>query len=123
MSIGPSSLADYFQTMNVPIIEGRTFTRDEDEQGKPVVLVDETLARRFWPNQSAVGKRIAYDSPTQHEVIGVVKQVGIYGSETKPLIKIYTPFGTTRATQFEAVDSRGDERSGIAECRSCAGRA
>jgi putative ABC transport system permease protein len=85
--------ADYFQTMNVPILEGRTFTRDEDEQGKPVVLVDETLARRFWPNQSAIGKHIAYDSPTQHEIIGVVKQVGLYGSETKPLIKIYTPFG------------------------------
>ena len=85
--------ADYFQTMNVPLLEGRTFTRDEDEQGKPVVLVDETLARRFWPNQSALGKYIKYDSPTPHEIIGVVKQVGIYGSETKPLIKIYTPFG------------------------------
>ena len=85
--------ADYFQTMNVPILEGRTFTRDEDEQGKPVVLVDETLARRFWPNQSALGKHIGYDSPTPHEIIGVVKQVGIYGSESKPLIKIYTPFG------------------------------
>ena len=85
--------ADYFRTMNVPILEGRTFTPDEDEQGKPVVLVDETLARRFWPNQSAVGKRIKYDSPADHEVIGVVKQVGLYGSEAKPLIKIYTPFG------------------------------
>jgi len=85
--------ADYFQTMNVPILEGRTFTRDEDEQGKPVVLVDETLARRFWPNQSALGKHIGYDSPDKHEIIGVVKQVGIYGSESKPLIKIYTPFG------------------------------
>ena len=85
--------ADYFQTMNVPILEGRTFTKDEDEQGKTVVLVDETLARRFWPNQSAVGKHIKYDSPKWHEIIGVVKQVGIYGSESKPLIKIYTPFG------------------------------
>lgn len=85
--------ADYFQTMNVPIVEGRTFTKDEDEQGKTVVLVDETLARRFWPNQSAIGKHIKYDSPKWHEIIGVVKQVGIYGSEAKPLIKIYTPFG------------------------------
>ena len=80
--------ADYFQTMNVPILEGRTFTRDEDEQGKTVVLVDETLARRFWPNQSAVGKRIAYDGRDWNEIIGVVKQVGIYGSESKPMIKI-----------------------------------
>ena len=83
--------------MNVPLLEGRTFTKDEDEQGKTVVLVDETLARRFWPNQSAIGKHIKYDSPKWHEIIGVVKQVGIYGSETKPLIKIYTPFG--RAAQ------------------------
>jgi putative ABC transport system permease protein len=85
--------ADYFQTMRVPLLYGRTFTKDEDEAGKPVVLVDETLARRFWPNENAVGKHIAYDSPVQHEIIGVVKQVGVYGSETKPLIKVYTPFG------------------------------
>ena len=34
--------ADYFQTMNVPILQGRTFSKDEDEQGKKAVLVDET---------------------------------------------------------------------------------
>src|SRR5689334_3707184 len=85
--------AEYFQTMRIPLLSGRTFTRDEDEQGKPVVLVDETLAQRFWPHESALGKHIAYDSPIQHEIIGVVKQVGVFGSETKPLIKIYTPFG------------------------------
>lgn len=84
---------DYFRTMQIPLVEGRTFTRDEDEQGKPVLLVDENLARRFWPNQSAIGKHIAYDSPTKHEIIGVVRDVRFYGSETKPLIKIYTPLG------------------------------
>jgi putative ABC transport system permease protein len=85
--------AGYFKTMGIPILKGRTFTRDEDAEGKPVVLVDENLARRFWPNQDAVGKRIAYDSPTWHEVIGVVKEVKAYASEAKPLIKIYTPLG------------------------------
>lgn len=85
--------SDYFHTMRIPILRGRTFTRDEDEQGKPVVLVDENLARRFWPNEDAVGKHIGYDSPTWHEVIGVVPAVRRYGSETEPLIKIYTPMG------------------------------
>jgi putative ABC transport system permease protein len=84
---------DYFQAMRIPILYGRTFTRDEGEQGKPVMLVDESLAQRFWPNQNAVGKHIKYDSPVWHEIIGVVEQVGTYGSETKPLIKIYTPMG------------------------------
>jgi putative ABC transport system permease protein len=84
---------DYFETMKIPILRGRTFTVDEDEQGKPVVLVDENLARRFWPNEEAVGKHIGYDSPTWHEIIGVVPAVKAFGSEDTPLIRIYTPMG------------------------------
>jgi putative ABC transport system permease protein len=85
--------ADYFQTMKIPILRGRTFTWDEDEQGKPVVLVDENLARRFWPNEEALGKHIKYDSATAHEIIGIVPAVKTYGSEAAPLIRIYTPLG------------------------------
>lgn len=85
--------ADYFQTMKIPLLRGRTFTRDEDEQGRPVVIVDENLARRFWPNEDAVGKRLKYDSPAWHEIVGVVPEVRPFGSEAKPLIKIYTPIG------------------------------
>jgi putative ABC transport system permease protein len=85
--------ADYFQTMRIPILRGRTFTRDEAEQGKPVVLIDQNLAQRFWPNGDAVGKHIAYDGATWHEVIGVVLEVRTYGAEAKPLIRIYTPVG------------------------------
>jgi putative ABC transport system permease protein len=85
--------ADYFRTMRIPILKGRTFSRNEDAEGRPVVLVDENLARRFWPNEDAIGKHIKYDSPAWHEVVGVVKEVKLYGSEAKPLIKIYTPMG------------------------------
>jgi len=98
--------ADYFQTMNVPILQGRTFSKDEDEQGKKVALVDETLARRFWPNENAAGKRIKYNGPDWHEIIGVVKQVGIYGSEAKPLIKIYTPMGPAAAQRNSRLSIR-----------------
>ncbi len=92
---------DYFETMKIPILRGRTFTRDEDEQGKPVVLVDENLARRFWPTEEALGKHIGYDSPTWHEIIGIVPAVRAFGSETQPLIRIYTPMG--RMPQRNAV--------------------
>jgi len=92
---------DYFETMKIPILRGRTFTRDEDEQGKPVVLVDENLARRFWPNEEALGKHIGYDSPTWHEIVGIVPAVKAFGSETQPLIRIYTPMG--RLPQRNAV--------------------
>ncbi len=84
---------DYFRTMRIPILRGRTFTADEDAEGKPVLLVSESLAHKFWPNGDAIGKHIGYDSPTPHEIIGIVKEIGIYGSNAKPLIKIYTPLG------------------------------
>jgi len=105
--------ADYFRTMRIPILKGRTFTRDEDSQGKPVVLIDENLARRFWPNEEAVGKHLKYDSPAWHEVIGVVREVKHYGSEGRPLIKIYTPMGRA-AVQNPTLSVRttgGDPRS------------
>jgi putative ABC transport system permease protein len=85
--------ADYFETMKIAILRGRTFTRDEVEHGKPVLLVDENLARRFWPNENAVGKHLKYDGPVWHEIIGVVPEVRAYGSTAKPLIKMYTPLG------------------------------
>ena len=91
---------DYFRAMRIPILRGRTFTADEDAEGKPVLLVSESLAQKFWPNGDAIGKHIGYDSPTPHEIIGIVKEVGIYGSDAKPLIKIYTPLGRAAPRQM-----------------------
>jgi len=103
--------ADYFRAMNIPLLRGRSFTREEEESGAPVVVVDENLARKFWPNEDAVGKHIAYDSPTWHEIIGVVKEVRFYGSEAKPLIKIYTPFG--RAAEQQRTTTLSVRSSGV----------
>jgi len=84
---------DYFRTMNVPLDRGRSFTEEEVENARRVLLVDENLARRFWPNENAVGKRIRYNGDNWHEIIGVVKEVRAYGSQIEPRIKIYTPMG------------------------------
>ena len=91
---------DYFNTMKIPILSGRTFTPEEDQKGRNVVLVDETLARKFWPNEDAVGKHLKYDSPDWQEIIGVVKQVKFFGSEDQPRIKIYTPLGRDAYARF-----------------------
>ncbi|MFY9609359.1 MAG: ABC transporter permease [Blastocatellia bacterium] len=85
--------ADYFKTMRIPIKLGRTFSAQEVALGTPVVLVDEQLASRFWPDGAALGKHIKYDGPVPHEIIGVVGDVRNYGSEALGRIKIYTPFG------------------------------
>jgi putative ABC transport system permease protein len=70
---------DYFKTLRIPIKQGRTFTAQETLAGAPVMLVDEQLARRFWPAGDALGKHAG--------------DVRNYGSEALGRIKIYTPFG------------------------------
>ena len=84
---------DYFRTMNVPLLRGRSFTEEEVENSRRVVLVDENLAHRFWPNENALGKRIRYNGDNWHEIVGVVKEVRAYGSQLEPRIKIYSPMG------------------------------
>ncbi len=85
--------ADYFKTMRIPIKQGRDFTPQEIAQAAPVMLVDEQLARQFWPQGDAVGNHIKYDSTGPIEIIGVAGDVRNYGSESAGRIKIYTSFG------------------------------
>jgi putative ABC transport system permease protein len=83
--------ADYFGAMKIPVIRGRNFTPHEIQSGAAVVVIDETMRERFWPGEDALGKYILYDSPTPHEIIGVVESVRHYGGETPPRGRIYTP--------------------------------
>ena len=65
----------YFQTMEIPLIAGRVFTERDREEAPRIVVINEAFARRFWPGQSALGKRFRYrsaDGPLV-EVAGVVK--------------------------------------------------
>lgn len=66
---------DYFQAMNTPIVEGRGFTEHDDQTAPLVVVVNETLAQRFWPNESPIGKRVQLGSAKTpyREVAGVAK--------------------------------------------------
>jgi putative ABC transport system permease protein len=68
---------EYFRTMRLPILQGRDITTSDRAGAARVVLVNEFFARRWWPNESAVGKRIALDpgepDPGWATVIGVVK--------------------------------------------------
>ena len=70
---------DYFSTMGISIRKGRGFT-DQDKAGsKPVIIVNETLARKFWPNGDALGKRIRFYGPLEKapwmEIVGIVQDV------------------------------------------------
>ncbi|MGE0128681.1 MAG: ABC transporter permease [Blastocatellales bacterium] len=80
----------YFETLGVRLLEGRVFNSADTADKPPVIIINETTARRFWPNQSAVGKRIGRmgQNPNWHEVVGVVNDIGFPGSLGEP----YTRF-------------------------------
>jgi predicted permease len=85
----------YFQTMEIPLRQGRFFN-DEDVATKPsVTVIDEIMAQQFWPNENPVGKRIrvkdsAPDSPWI-TIVGVVGRVKQYTLDTDSRIALYLP--------------------------------
>jgi putative ABC transport system permease protein len=70
---------NYFKAMGIAILRGRAFT-DQDRAGAPsVIIVNETLARKYWPNDDPIGKRMRYPGPLEQypwmQVVGVVQDV------------------------------------------------
>ncbi|HEY9285585.1 MAG TPA: ABC transporter permease, partial [Pyrinomonadaceae bacterium] len=69
---------NYFRTMNIPVLRGRTFTAQEATENRPVIVVSEALARKYFPGEDPVGRRIAVEmqeNPPMAEIIGVVGDV------------------------------------------------
>jgi putative ABC transport system permease protein len=82
---------DYFRTMQTPLLEGRFFTDADNAQRPLVVILNETLAKRLWPNGSAIGKRI-YAQEGWREVVGVVQDLKQYGLNIPAWPETFLPF-------------------------------
>ena len=68
---------EYFRTMNIPLLRGRQFTEQEARTSARVVIISDSMAQRFFPNEDPVGKRLLLDlaQETPYEIIGVVGDV------------------------------------------------
>ncbi len=86
------AMPNYFKTLHVPIVEGRDFSIADAASSPPVAIVDELVARKFWPGESAVGKRIGpFGTPKSdgwNTIIGVVGHVHALGprADTEALV-------------------------------------
>jgi macrolide transport system ATP-binding/permease protein len=82
----------YLETMGIPLVDGREFTMQDNKKESRFVIVNETFARRYWPGQNAVGKRISYkaDGPFW-EVIGVAKDGKYWSLGEDPQPFVYFP--------------------------------
>lgn len=85
---------DYFQAMGIPLVRGRYFDAHDRADTPLVVMVNETLARRYWPGEDPIGKQVkGFDPRGQHDdwltVIGEVKDTRSGGLEKAPFSQIY----------------------------------
>jgi predicted permease len=69
----------YFETLGIPLLDGRSFDERDREGSLPVVVVDRWLAERYWPGESALGKRIALGAPDLDEELRWMTVVGVVG--------------------------------------------
>jgi putative ABC transport system permease protein len=86
---------DYFKAMGIPVIEGRAFDERDGKHSPAVVLIDSTMAHRFWPDEEAVGKRLQWQGKWR-EIIGVVGHVRSAAQESQIIPNMYVPYA-----QFE----------------------
>jgi predicted permease len=101
-------LPGYFETMGLRLVRGRDFSLQDSNSAPPVVILSENLARRHWPGEDAVGKRIAMsssDQPRWMTVIGLVNDALSGSWSATPGEEMYLPYLQTSA-YLEGLESR-----------------
>ncbi len=101
---------NYFETMGIRLVRGRSFTAADTPESAPVAVINETLARHIWPNEDPIGKRIKLgypedDSPDSPwcEVIGVVNDIKLNGVEQATSMQTYLLFSQLPAESLGLV--------------------
>jgi predicted permease len=105
----------YFQTMGIPLLDGRDFT-ESDSKDFLVTIIDEGLAKHYWPGQSAIGKRVRFGPPEDnepwHTVVGVVAVARNQSLRVLRRNSVYLPEGEFR---FASLAYLVRTRNGLAD--------
>jgi len=118
--------ANYLQTMSIPLRQGRYFTAQDNQQGMPVAIVNETMAREYWPNGDAVGRRFKLGDPSEdtpwYTVVGVVGDIRQMGIDVPVKGEMYLPYEQvvpyeSYAPRDLAIRTNGDPSSVVGAVR------
>jgi predicted permease len=95
---------DYFATLQIPLLRGRTFTDQDTANSEPVVVIDENLARQYWPNEDPIGKRIRRTTSTAQwtTIVGIVRHIRHteLATDSGRGVHYYPVYQTPQATTF-----------------------
>jgi predicted permease len=88
---------DLFRTMEIPVSKGRPFNAHDDQKAQKVIIINETLGRRYFPGEDPIGKRMTLEDENPKEedwatIVGVVKDTKPLAMDGKPAPEMYMPF-------------------------------
>jgi predicted permease len=101
---------DYFRVMGIPLLRGRGFTDADREDAQQIAVVSETIARRYWPNEDPIGKRIRYwssDTTVLRTIVGIAGDIH-WRSLREATPTIYLPWEQSYWQGSFAVRTSGD---------------
>jgi len=113
---------NYFRAMDIPLVAGRALTDEDTSAAPPVIMINQSLARRFFPNESPVGRSISFDYPPKAfrwvTIVGIVQDAHDLGLDTQPEPEIYQAYQQNTLPSMNLVlRADGDPRGLAARAR------
>jgi len=114
--IGPN----YFETLGIPILEGRDIEDTDDEKSPRIVIINEAMARQFWPSEDALNKRFKFFGDTEfRQVVGIARNTKVASLTENQRPLVYIPLRQEYAPQITLhIRTSGDTQGTIAALRS-----
>ena len=94
-AVRDSVSSDYFHLMGIPILRGRGITEHDTETSAPVVVINEAMARQFWPKEDPIGREITFDSSPEErprQIVGIVGNVKQFELVVDPQAQAYVSY-------------------------------
>lgn len=124
VSAGPRWVnGDYFKVMGIALLRGRELTERDNADAARVLVINEAMAKAFWPDEDPIGKRVAFDrtngTPNWREIVGIAKDVKHVSLDGTATPEMYLPFGQFPIFfQTIVLRTAGDPLSLVAAARS-----
>jgi putative ABC transport system permease protein len=105
---------DYFRVIKTPLLRGRFFIESDDSHAPGVVIINDALEKKYWPNEDALGKRITFSDPHNPDpkwltIVGIIRSVRHRGLDLDPAPEYYLPLAQrAESSMILTVRSRQD---------------
>jgi len=104
----------YFQAMGIPFLTGRDFTENDTRDAVPVTVINESLARRFWPKEDPISKKFEFGwAGTVVEIVGVVRNTRSTTLDADPILEAFLPLQQKGSSRLSLVVTTGSHPTNL----------